>query len=180
MKVDYYIIRDEKTGKYVGDRFNSISADKGTDVQFVSAKNAEERILEIQKRDPKKAEKLVIVPVSVQVLDPIKPKLRVQKAGWVISNEHGKKPYKRKVYWKGNKDKPYDNVDYRGLLYGPEQALTASIFDSREKAETKLLEIKNAVKQHIIQLKVQQEERGLNMQSTIEEFEGMKFAIEQK
>lgn len=126
-RVDFYLIRDEKTGGYA-DSDRSFLGGTDTLVRFVSEKNARARILEMQTRGVD-VSSVVIVPIQAQPLKPIQPKLRKAKGGYVIKITH---PKDYSIFWRGNKKNV--SFDYNAFVYGPASPATASVFPSEAAA----------------------------------------------
>lgn len=141
--VAFYVIRDEKTGKYYESRHCDCTLEQ-TRAHFARVEGAEKQIKKMQ-ADGVDVSNWVIVPVSLEVDDPLYPMLMEQKSGWVIElatkDCQGKKVVS---YWKGNKKKPVAAKHLVSLLVslrGRPQTVTASIFATKAEAEKKIAEI---------------------------------------
>lgn len=138
----FFLIRDKKTGKYLNSRFEKeLSGDITTDHRYISNKNAQAFIRSRQTKGLP-VENFEVVPIALLPLDAIPAnikKLNPAKPGYVIKISHPKNRHQNygSFYWKGNKKEPV-LLGYHKLVYGPKSPLSASRFDTLDKASVAL------------------------------------------
>jgi len=150
MAIAFYLIRETTDGKYY-ESGSFCASLENCRAHFESAANAEKEIRKRQGQgyDMDDAE---IVAIELKTVRVIKPKIIKQKKGWVIEvtdPEH--KGYDRyKTYYRGNKKKIYrpdsQLTIYSDLRNGREQTLTATVFETKGAADTRLKEITTAIR----------------------------------
>lgn len=146
-KVAFYVLRDESDGSYLASsRSGSFTELHESRAHFESEKSALDGIKDLRKRGMDVSD-FVIVPVHLTTGKAIKPKLMVQKEGYVIEITELRYDDSEDItYYKGNKSKPLtikpdSSHGWWSAMKGVNQTVTATIFDSAEKAQQRLDEI---------------------------------------
>lgn len=138
---DFYLIRDEADGTYYAGRSGRFGLTVcETTARFSKEKNAVDQIKKMRSQGVN-VDSLVVIPCSIRIGKPIRPKLKKVTSGYVITI----KPYKEKrtIFWKGNRKNP--RAEFYTLLNGPRTAHTASIFKTQKEADIVLERIKEAI-----------------------------------
>ncbi len=178
-EIAFYVLRDEVDGSYLASsrslEFTELHESRA---HFESEKSALDGVKELRKRGMD-VSTLVIVPVYLKAGTPIKPKLMEQKDGFIVEITHlGYNDRENITYYKGNKAKPLTfkpdtTHGWYTALKGVNQTVTATIFNSSEKAQKRLDEIsalvdtcRKNIKERLGREWLQDGERG-NLKNTL-------------
>lgn len=144
-EIAFYVV--EKDGLYLERNWFTKQLHE-TRAHFARAEGAEKHLKEMQGKGFD-VEGAVILPVRLSVgPELIHPKLQAKKTGFVIQlTRRGWNGKPKKVFWKSNKAKPYvanHLVNAAVDSSGVDSTVAASIFKTKEEAQTKLNEIQSA------------------------------------